>query len=1025
MMSKKLAGALVGGALACAQLSVAGAQGAGDKPDAADTLQEVVVTGSRLQSAGFNAPTPVTVVTAETVEQRAPANISEVILEQPAFRISGGDSSRSTSGGANANPSVASSIVSPDLRSLGGTRTLVLINSHRTTYSTGTNAVDINTIPVGLVERIDVVTGGASAQYGSDAVAGVTNVILRNRLQGIKANAQLGLTEYAAGKQYTYNLAAGTSFLDDRLHVIGGVDVNRTDAIKDLSGKKFFQDEIGSVGYSAAYRAANNLPATVITTGVEPASVALGGLVVCTTANPANCQASANGTSYTFNASGTPVVFSRGIVSQNGQQMVGSTSNLGHNLNNVAALRAPQARYDFMGRGSFDVTPSVETYVEIGKSRSLYFPYLSSEFQQSASIGGVTPGIVIGPNNVFRNAAINSALGTGQFTMGRINNELSFQGIGGSAARAETEVQRVVVGADGRFGNSWKWDAYYQTGRTYALLQRDDYSAIALQKAVNNCATPTTTANQLGSPGFAANNSVILAARYEQLSGKTCSPFNPFGLGSPSQAALDYIQNATFTNQHIYLDVGAVSLAGSPFKLPAGDLAIATGLEWRQDRLKTVVDPVSAAGNSLEGGLLTNNGVANNGRTSVREGFVELGIPLLKDRPLVRSLDFNAAGRATEYETAGPARTWKLGLTWDILDSLRARITKSHDMRAASLMNMYGFGGPQNATVDTTLLKVGTVGKNGTIYSPLGNVNAAGLAASNAGTAVSTSNTVGGIGNPKLKPESGDTVTGGLVFKIGGFNASADYYYINLTGAIGTPALATVMANCVAGDQYYCAEITFDPTLASGIQLVSALNENLNRQVIKGTDFEVGYRTRLGPGNFQVRGLVNYQPHNESVNFTTGQTTDQANTLGSQPKLAYNLSFGYDVGRWTTDLQVRGFGERRGNNIVYNADGSIAATTVLGPEDGAAYAARVASALAVPGGGAAGTVAASTATTSKNRWPGQYFLNTSVQYKVSDHISGFLNIDNLLDKQPPALATSAAVYDFIGRRYRIGVRANF
>ena len=340
-------------------------------------------------------------------------------------------------------------------------------------------------------------------------------------------------------------------------------------------------------------------------------------------------------------------------------------------------------------------------------------------------------------------------------------------------------------------------------------------------------------------------------------------------------------------------------------------------------------------------------------------------------------------------------------------------------------MNMYGFGGPQNANIDTTLLKVGTVGKNGSVYSPLGNTNAAGLAASNAGTAVTVLNTVGGIGNPKLKPEAGDTVTGGLIFKMGGFNASADYYYINLTGAIGTPAIGTVIANCVAGDQYYCAEITFQPALASGILLVSALNENLNRQVIKGMDFEVGYRRRLGPGNFQVRGLVNYQPHNESVNFATGQTTDNANTLGSQPKMAYNLSFGYDVGRWTTDLQVRGFGERRGSNIVYAADGSIAAGTTLGPEDGAAYAARVANAAAVAGGGAAGTVAASLGTTSKNRWPAQFFLNSSVQYKLNDHISGFLNIDNLLDKQPPALATSAAVYDFIGRRYRVGVRANF
>src|SRR5258706_11193263 len=208
-------------------------------------LEEVVVTGSRLQASGFNAPTPVTVVSAETIEQRAPANISDVLLEQPAMRISGGDTIRG-GGNANANPLPQGQIVAPDLRSLGANRTLVLMNGHRVVPSTWDSQVDINIVPVGLVDRIEVVTGGASAAYGADAVSGVTNILLRNNMQGIKAGAQMGVTEYSAAKQYTMNLSGGTSFMGGRLHVIGGVDANRTDAITDIYGTDFGKSEVGN-----------------------------------------------------------------------------------------------------------------------------------------------------------------------------------------------------------------------------------------------------------------------------------------------------------------------------------------------------------------------------------------------------------------------------------------------------------------------------------------------------------------------------------------------------------------------------------------------------------------------------------------------------------------------------------------------------------------------------------------------------------------------------------------------------------
>jgi iron complex outermembrane receptor protein len=540
----------------------------------ADSLEEVVVTGSRLQSAGFNAPTPVTVINAETIEQRAPANMSDVLLEQPALRAG--------IGGNNPNPLPQLFIVAPDLRSLGANRTLVLMNGHRVVPSTWDSQVDINIVPVGLVERVEVVTGGASAAYGSDAVSGVTNIILRKNMEGIKGGAQLGVTEYTGAKQYTFNLSGGTSLMNGRMHVMAGVDVNKSDDITDVYGKKYGRDEIGTFGPTAAYRIANNAQANIITTNVEPASTAPGGLYLAP-----------NGTAYTFDASGNPVAFSRGTISQNGQLMIGSTSNYGRNLNNLQPLRTPTSRYDFMGRVSYDITDNMNAYFEFNNSRNLTYPFKAGENYQSAAIAGNTPGLVVARTNPFVTANTASLLtSVGQtgttFTIGRNHTELSFGGISGLAARQDSETRRFAVGLEGSFGDNWNYDLFFQQGRAWTLLQRNDYSPWALQKAVNGCATPA-----VGSPGFSTAGQVATVNLYESLSGKTCVPFNPFGVDRNTAAAIEYFQNQTYSDQRMSQDAASVSLTGTPFQVPAGDVAVAVGADWRQDSVSAPVDPIS------------------------------------------------------------------------------------------------------------------------------------------------------------------------------------------------------------------------------------------------------------------------------------------------------------------------------------------------------------------------------------------------------------------------------------------------
>ncbi len=399
---------------------------------------------------------------------------------------------------------------------------------------------------------------------------------------------------------------------------------------------------------------------------------------------------------------------------------------------------------------------------------------------------------------------------------------------------------------------------------------------------------------------------------------------------------------------------------------------------------------------------------------SVKEVFAEVGAPLLKDMPGVNSLDLNAAVRYTDYELSGEVNTWKAGLTWEPLSMLRVRFTRSRDIRAPDVRSLFVKGGPGPAAQIFNTIPAGTVGLNGTVMP-------AGISSTTQFNPLAP----GGSGNPDLKPEIADTTTAGLVFTMGGFNASVDYYKINVTDAIAGPTNQQTINQCAAGDRTYCNFITFGtgPSSAGGIERLEPLLLNLNKQVVEGYDFEVAYRMPLGAGNFNIRGLLNYQPHNYSINTFLNLKTENANIIGGSPEVAYNVSVGYDVGRWNTIVQIRGFTERRGNAIVYRADGSIDSSTILGPEDGAAYNARVAAAPAA-GAAAAGTVAASTNTISKNRYPGQYTINPSVSFKVNDNITVFGNVDNLLDVEPPEL-TFSSIYDLVGRRYRLGVRANY
>jgi len=928
-----------------AELGNVGAAGAG----------EIVVTGSRLTT-GFSAPTPVTVVGAEYLEQRAPANVADAINEAPQFKVSRSDTAR---GLTDSTQGVQNTL---DLRALGDYRTLSLINGRRSVATTFLGTFDTNMIPIGLVERVEVVTGGASAAYGSDAVAGVVNFILRNHMEGLEVSLQQGITDYGDGRSITATLAGGTAFAGGRGHVVLGADYSKSEGIGSLYERPWGQQEVSTV--SRGNRPATE-PAGLVTTGVEPGTSAPGGLIQTPLSD---------GNLYAFDAAGNPYVFDRGTLY--GTNMVGSSANYGYNSLLLSPIRVPTERAVVYGRAEYELTDSITAFAEANYGRTNVPRTEIGNYYSGGSAS--TPPLTISGDNPFIPASVRDLLTPaqqGSFTLGRINTELPY------ITEQASTLKRGVVGLSGDLGDGWDWEASYQEGRFSQHFVQGGFVPAALQKAVNSCSEAGLSAAQLSQ-----------VAAYESLSGKACVPFNPFGIGANSSAAVDYVNNDQTNVLKTGLRAAAASISGSPVTLWAGDLSVAAGLEYRDETLSTEPDALTSSATSF---YSVGNMVPYSGERDVKEGFIEVGLPLLRDLPFARSVDLNGAVRRTDYSTSGPVTTWKLGGSWEVVDALRFRLTRSRDIRAPNLQELYFIGGSTPLDNISNLIPIGTVGADGTV---------------NQRTGTSGNTLQSGAGNEALVPEIADTFTAGGVLSLGRFRASLDYYDIRVAGAIARLGSVSQITQCALGSTMACSAIVFDNS-ALGIGFVKNQSTNSQTLTVKGWDFEASYNwpQPLGlSGVFQSRALVNYAPRYRVFNPINNTTTEYAGVLSGtvafyQPKLSGNITLNYSTDSFALGLQVRGFSELRGNPVIYDASGNIASATVLGPEDD-------------------GYSPTSPTSVSKNRYPGRIYFNPSVQFKVDDQVTLFANVDNLLNTAPPAL-TLTPDYDLVGRRYRIGIRA--
>lgn len=943
---------------------------------------EIVVTGSRIVRDGYSAPTPVSVISTKELRAEVPANISDFVNTLPAVRGSG---TSSNSNGSLSNG--AAGINSVNLRNLGANRTLVLFDGQRSVASTTTGQVDVNTFPQSLIQRVEVVTGGASSAYGSDAVSGVVNFILNKRFTGLELSAENGITTYDDAANYKLALTAGHAFLDGRLHVtVAGEYFKQTGVTtinRDWNDGGFFTVNNPTysaaaggncakpAGYIAGTPIAGCTPEYFVTSGAGTGQFTPGGLV---------STGPLRGTYFgaVDPATGKASVRQLAFGQTSGQWMIGGdydTTSAAHRSS--ASLQPSEVRKSSFGRLSYEVTSGIEVYGQFA-----YNQYRGQSFYQQTP----TTGVSISVNNPYlpdsvRTRMIANNLST--IAIGTSNVDLGQQGSDNTR-----DVYRYVGGVDGTFhalGSAWKYDAYYQFGMTRTTEKLTNaWNLARLALATDAVAAPA--GNTLG---LAAGTPVCRSTLTAPTNG--CVPINRLGTGVASPAAINYVMYGGLQPtrlQRLTEKVAAASFrTNSLFRLPAGPVGFAFGAEYREEAVSGFVDPLFqpvVANGVTSGTWIYGNYLATTGKYNVKEAFAELLVPLIK------GADFNGAVRVTDYSTSGTVVTWKAGLTYQMIRDVKFRGTVSRDIRAPNLQELFASG----------------TGRTNTVNRP-----------SPTGVATDQFNE-STVGNAALKPEIAMTYGAGVVLTpqfLPGFAFSADYYNINLKGAISSLVAQTLVDQCyTAGLQSACSFISTTGgrgVVTPGLAITSIEIKPTNFVSIKtqGIDFEGSYRHQLGDGTVSLRALASYAINLDTNNGVAAVTDDSGQNTGGLPKWTYRFSAGYDFrGGFGAAFIARGVSPG-----VYNNNYIVCSTSC--PASSSDYH-----------------------TVNVNRIPGAFYFDVNANYTIKSAGSQFelfASIKNILNSDPVLVAigptgnntpaypqTNRSLYDVLGRVYRVGVR---
>ena len=921
----------------------------------AGPVEEVVVTGSRIVREGYEAPTPLTVVGVEQLQASANSGLINYLADIPA--LSGSAVASSNTGCTTCGFSGGASV---NLKSLGASRTLALLDGQRLVGSSFQGVPNIAVVPQQLIERVDIVTGGASAVYGSDAVAGVVNFVLNRKFTGVKAEISGGLTNYGDDKNYKIDLSAGFGFgPDNRGHVLLSGEQLHNAGIRQTGGREWDMQggwQITNPAYGTGAGQTTSVPQFLFLNHVGTAAALPGGII---TAGPLKGTA--------FGAGGTPFKYSYGPIFSNPNGYEGDWALNDSHRN--ADLDPGQTTQNLFTQISYDITDNLTAHVQYGWNQYHSWNNLNLYYAPGSA---TSPQIKI--DNAYLPASVRAAMvasGITTFQLGTNLGDLSY-----FRPDATWIGNRVNGGLEGTFeaaNTTWHWQADY----LYASTKQNNHT---LPGVVNSLFLQSVDA--VVNP--ATGQIVCRVALTNPAS--TCKPWNVMGTGVNSANTVSFTR-PNYIYALIDKEVYSASITGEPFSLWAGPVSIAASFEHRDDAIRSVIDAESISFDRLQG---VNQAV--NGSQGVTEGALETLIPLAQKQSWAQNWDLSLAVRFTGYELSGYVTTWKIGTTYTPIDDIKLRFTRSRDIRAPNLFELFVTPGP------VTGANVIDRERNGSSY-PVRS---------------------GTVGNPGLRPEKADTTGIGVVLSphfLEGFTASIDYWDVNLSGAIQRLALQQVEDACFNKTRTdLCAAIARDPTTG----LITAVNLqpiNLAVQDVRGLDIEGTYRTAASAfmsdwrGNFSIHGLVTFYLRNYQDNTFAAPANRLGEGLGGNggdganpPFWKVNVTATYSLDPISLSLTGRAVSQTHINSTYVECVTGCPVSTTDHP------------------------------TINNNHISGRFYMDANITYKldVGDGAQGelFLSVKNMFNNDPPLLPEGvfstgvgfSSLYDALGSVYRAGIR---
>ncbi len=975
----------------------------------------IIVTGSRLVTNNMTSPVPVTAVQAEELEAMDPGALISSISQLPQFY---GNSTPN-----NSNFFVRGGTGNLNLRGLGQNRTLTLLNGRRVPANSAFGGVDINLFPEALISGLETVTGGASAAYGTDAVAGVVNFLLDTEFDGLEANAQYGVTDRGDGDSYELKVAYGMD-IGERGHVLVAGSYADQQGIHDITSRDWYTNT-GAVQVGGVWRDYAN---------TSTMGSSFDGIIF-------SPNAALNGLA--FRPDGTYAPFVQGSPSQgalaNGGRTVGSPS--AQDLNSELFTLYPDTdRWSVFVYGDYDLTDNLKVFAQYMHGYNHQFQYNNPRGSLLASPTQIT----IFQDNAYLPPSLRDLMianGVQSFSLRRVG---SIEDIGDSwfADRIDQDVGTVGFESEletGGFLDAWEIDGYYQYGKSKRVwdqhtlrIDRIFPAVDAVRDAAGNivCRVSTFAAGAAAYPG--------------------CKPLNLFGRGNASPEAVDWVLgNDVGVNVDTPLYFANLGLTGETYQYTsvapkrnittfeqhfaeisargdvwegwgAGAISLALGASYRNESIYQVVQDTANQASNHDGAYhpCSNNAAVNaalglrgvnppdcnntvahqfskvsniQGEAEVWEAFAETLIPIF-DTGNGTSLIANLAGRWADYSGSGTIWAYKGGIDFSVIDGVRLRGTYSRDVRAGNLSERFDkTGGVGNVLDPRTAAQNATWG--GQTYQV----------------------TIFSGGNPNIEPEEADTFTAGVVVQpsfLPGLSASVDWYQVKIDGAIATVGTNEVARRCFQdGEELFCNLVTTDPSQGDKIILVGNQFVNVAQSEVEGIDAELGYSTDIslfgGDERFSGRGFFTWLIDREDVGATgavtrfddiTGIAPDTG-AAGLFPSFKATMNLNYSNGPFGVFLQGRYISQGKRTRLI-------------------------------------GTAAASPANIADNTVPSVFYTDLRATYEfelAGAELELWGSVTNLFDRDPPVTGTfstftgasgqfNAALFDVLGRRYTMGLR---